>query len=103
MAALPVAALRVLWRHLLCLNSAWLYRLSQAYLELIQTFQTLLARKRKEVGGLRARYNIGLKQLQTAGEAVVIMQEELTALKPALIQSKQETEEMQVTRHPTPP
>ena len=68
-----------------------------AYLELIQTYQTLLARKRKEVGGLRSRYDNGLKQLNTAGDAVVLMQEELTALKPALIKAKGEAEEMQVT------
>ena len=67
-----------------------------AYLELIQTYQTLLARKRKEVGGLRSRYDNGLKQLNTAGEAVVLMQEELTALKPELIKAKAEAEEMQV-------
>ena len=67
-----------------------------AYLELIQTFQTLLARKRKEVGGLRTRYDNGLKQLQGAGDAVVVMKEELIALQPKLLESKKETEEMQV-------
>eukprot|EP00966_Prymnesium_polylepis_P028550 661181-Prymnesium_polylepis.1 len=67
-----------------------------AYLELIQTFQTLLAKKRKEVDQLRKRYDNGLGQLEAAGSAVVTMQEELTALKPQLLVSKKETEEMQV-------
>ena len=67
-----------------------------AYLELIQTFQTLLARKRTEIDQIRQRYDNGLEQLRIAGEAVVVMQEQLTALKPELIKAKAETEEMQV-------
>ena len=67
-----------------------------AYLELIQTFQTLLGKKRKEIELIRKRYDNGLGQLESAGQAVVSMQEELTALKPALLTSKKETEEMQV-------
>ena len=67
-----------------------------SYLELIQTFQTLLGRKRKEIAQISRRYDNGLQQLDHAGKAVVNMQEELTALKPRLVQSKQETEEMQV-------
>lgn len=42
------------------------------------------------------RYDNGLQQLESAGAAVVTMQEELTALKPQLLISKKETEEMQV-------
>ena len=67
-----------------------------AYLELIQTFQTLLGKKRKEIELIRKRYDNGLQQLESAGQAVVSMQEELTALKPALLVSKKETEEMQI-------
>ena len=67
-----------------------------AYLELIQTFQTLLARKRKEIDLVRRRYDNGLQQLESAGTAVVSMQEELTALQPELIKAKAETEETQV-------
>ena len=40
------------------------------YLELIQTFQTLLAQKRREIGQLRRRYDNGLTQLEAAGKAV---------------------------------
>ena len=67
-----------------------------AYLELIQTFQTLLAKKRKEIDLVRRRYDNGLQQLEAAGTAVVQMQEELTALKPELIKAKEETEETQI-------
>ena len=67
-----------------------------AYLELIQTFQTLLARKRLEIDLIRKRYDNGLKQLEDAGEAVNVMQDELTSLKPDLIKAKAETEEMTV-------
>ncbi|KAJ1636012.1 dynein heavy chain [Pavlovales sp. CCMP2436] len=67
-----------------------------SYLELIQTFKSLLALKRKEVMELRSRYENGLKQLAEAGQAVNKMQAELTELKPQLIIAKQQTEEMQV-------
>ena len=67
-----------------------------SYLELIQVFQTLLAKKRKEIDLVRRRYENGLFQLKTAGDAVVLMQEQLTSLKPELIVAKTETEEMQV-------
>ena len=67
-----------------------------AYLELIQTYQTLLAVKRKEIDLVRRRYDNGLEQLSNAGQAVVTMQEELTALKPQLVVAKKEAEDMQV-------
>ena len=73
----------------------YVYVTPTAYLELIQTFRTLLARKRKEIELVRKRYDNGLQQLSDAGSAVADMQEELTALKPKLIEAKQETEEMQ--------
>ena len=67
-----------------------------SYLELIQTFQTLLARKRKEIDLVRSRYDNGLEQLRIAGEAVTVMQQEIIELKPELVVAKKETEEMQV-------
>jgi len=66
-----------------------------SYLELIQTFQTLLARKRKEADLMRRRYVNGLDQLNGAAEAVVVMQEELTDLKPKLVLAKEEAGTMQ--------
>ena len=50
--------------------------------------QTLLARKRKEVGTERRRYASGLDQLNSAAEAVDSMQAELTDLKPKLVVAK---------------
>ena len=67
-----------------------------SYLELIQTFQTLLARKRTEIDKVRKRYDNGLEQLRQAGEAVTIMQQEIIELQPELVVAKKETEEMQV-------
>jgi dynein heavy chain len=65
-----------------------------AYLELIQTFQTLLARKRKEIDLVRRRYDNGLQQLESAGAAVETMKEQLIKLQPELITAKAETEQM---------
>ncbi|KAG8459256.1 hypothetical protein KFE25_014101 [Diacronema lutheri] len=67
-----------------------------SYLELIQTFKSLLSAKRREVAQLRTRYDNGLKQLEEAGLAVNKMQDELTELKPQLVTAKAQTEEMQV-------
>ena len=67
-----------------------------AYLELIQVFQTLLAKKRKEIDLVRKRYDNGLEQLRLAGEAVVGMQAELTELKPNLLIAVKEAGEMAV-------
>ena len=80
-----------------------MYVTPTAYLELIQTFQTLLGKKRREIDLIRKRYDNGLMQLEQAGTAVVAMQTELTDLKPQLLQSKKETEEMQVDRIRQPP
>ena len=41
-----------------------------AFLELIQTFKTLLAKKRKEVGDLKFKYENGLEKLTTTEGAV---------------------------------
>ena len=67
-----------------------------SYLELIQTFQTLLARKRKEIDLVRKRYENGLEQLRIAGSSVSVMKEEIIQLQPELVVAKKETEEMQV-------
>jgi dynein heavy chain len=67
-----------------------------SYLELIQTFKSLLSVKRKELLQLRSRYDSGLNQLEEAGLAVNKMQAELTDLKPQLVTAKAQTEEMQV-------
>ncbi|XP_072798825.1 dynein axonemal heavy chain 3 isoform X1 [Vicugna pacos] len=67
-----------------------------SYLELILTFKTLLNRKRQEVDVMRNRYLTGLQKLEFAASQVAVMQVELTALQPQLIQTSEETARMMV-------
>ncbi|XP_022099330.1 dynein heavy chain 3, axonemal-like isoform X3 [Acanthaster planci] len=65
-----------------------------SYLELIKTFKNLLNRKRMEIMTLRNRYMVGLEKLDFASSQISVMQEELTALQPQLIQNRKETQEL---------
>nr|XP_034492395.1 dynein heavy chain 3, axonemal [Marmota flaviventris] len=67
-----------------------------SYLELILTFKTLLNIKRQEVDMMRNRYLTGLQKLDFAASQVAVMQVELTALQPQLIQTSEETAKMMV-------
>ncbi|XP_053132344.1 dynein axonemal heavy chain 3 isoform X3 [Hemicordylus capensis] len=67
-----------------------------SYLELILTFKALLNSKRHEVDMMRNRYLVGLQKLDFAASQVAVMQKELTALQPELIQTSAETEKMMV-------
>ncbi|XP_071775394.2 dynein axonemal heavy chain 3 [Centroberyx gerrardi] len=67
-----------------------------SYLELILTFKTLLNAKRNEVDTVRNRYIVGLQKLEFAASQVSVMQQELTALQPELIQTSAETDKMMV-------
>ncbi|KAK7898572.1 hypothetical protein WMY93_019425 [Mugilogobius chulae] len=67
-----------------------------SYLELILTFKTLLNAKRNEVDAARNRYIVGLEKLDFAASQVSVMQQELTALQPELIQTSAETDKMMV-------
>uniref|UniRef100_A0A8C2MM84 Dynein axonemal heavy chain 3 n=1 Tax=Cricetulus griseus TaxID=10029 RepID=A0A8C2MM84_CRIGR len=67
-----------------------------SYLELILTFKTLLNSKRQEVDTMRNRYLAGLQKLEFASSQVSVMQVELTALQPQLIQTSEETDKMMV-------
>ncbi|XP_044602978.2 dynein axonemal heavy chain 3 isoform X2 [Equus asinus] len=67
-----------------------------SYLELILTFKTLLNSKRQEVDMMRNRYLTGLQKLEFAASQVAVMQVELTALQPQLIQTSEETAKMMV-------
>lgn len=55
-----------------------------SYLELINTFITLLTNKRDEIMSAKNRYLTGLKQLEIAGQQVSVMQIQLEALEPQL-------------------
>lgn len=65
-----------------------------SYLELIKTYQQLINSKRSEVNGLKNRYEIGLEQLASAASQVGSMQIVLNALRPKLIATSKETEEI---------
>ncbi|KAM7373014.1 hypothetical protein PAMP_007900 [Pampus punctatissimus] len=67
-----------------------------SYLELILTFKTLLNLKRNEVDTAQNRYIVGLQKLEFAASQVSVMQQELTALQPELIQTSAETDKMMV-------
>ncbi|XP_030856161.1 dynein heavy chain 3, axonemal-like [Strongylocentrotus purpuratus] len=65
-----------------------------SYLELIKTFKTLLNRKRMEIFTLKNRYMVGLEKLDFAASQISVMQEELTALQPKLIENSKETDKL---------
>ncbi|KAI9224417.1 dynein heavy chain and region D6 of dynein motor-domain-containing protein [Blastocladiella britannica] len=65
-----------------------------SYLELIQTFKVLLDAKRREIQLLRTRYETGLDQLASAASQVSTMQVELNDLKPKLIVTQKETDDL---------
>lgn len=67
-----------------------------SYLELIKTFQNLHKKKVNEITTLRNRYEIGLEKLDFAAGQVSIMQDQLTALKPKLLDTSKETEDLMV-------
>ncbi|KAM6320279.1 dynein axonemal heavy chain 3 [Podargus strigoides] len=67
-----------------------------SYLELILTFKTLLNSKRQEVDTVRNRYLVGLQKLDFASSQVAVMQKELTALQPKLIETSAEMDKMMI-------
>ncbi|WAR10683.1 DYH7-like protein [Mya arenaria] len=67
-----------------------------SYLELINTFKSLLDVKRGEVMKQKKRYEVGLDKLANAGGQVADMQKELIALQPQLIQASKDVDEIMV-------
>ncbi|TPX33936.1 hypothetical protein SeMB42_g07413 [Synchytrium endobioticum] len=65
-----------------------------SYLELIQTYKSLLDVKRREVNLMKSRYEVGLDQLASASSQVAVMSKELNDLQPQLIKTSKETEDM---------
>eukprot|EP01012_Entosiphon_sulcatum_P032727 TRINITY_DN4157_c0_g1_i1.p1 TRINITY_DN4157_c0_g1~~TRINITY_DN4157_c0_g1_i1.p1 ORF type:complete len:4195 (-),score=848.52 TRINITY_DN4157_c0_g1_i1:38-11479(-) len=68
-----------------------------SYLELITTFKALLNRKREEVSVLKHRYDVGLEQLRRTEEEVEEMSQTLLQLKPTLLKTAKDTEELIAT------
>jgi dynein heavy chain len=64
-----------------------------SYLELLGLYKKLLAKKREELGALKKRTATGLEKLLNSTKEVEILQEELEAMQPMLIQTSQETED----------
>lgn len=64
-----------------------------SYLELINTFKSLLGEKRKEVKNLIDRYSNGYDCLISTESNVNVMEKELVDLQPILVQKGKETEE----------
>ncbi len=67
-----------------------------SYLALITTFKTLLKAKREEILNLKTRYEMGLGKLEFASSQVSAMQGELTALRPQLLETSDETERLMI-------
>uniref|UniRef100_A0A1I8IF50 EF-hand domain-containing protein n=1 Tax=Macrostomum lignano TaxID=282301 RepID=A0A1I8IF50_9PLAT len=64
-----------------------------SYLELINTYKQLLDAKRTEIHRQKKRYEVGLEKLQQAAVEIGVMQENLTALQPQLVQASKEVDE----------
>lgn len=60
------------------------------------TFKSLLSKKREEIEEQRHRYLNGLDKLQFAASQVAVMQDELTALQPKLIETSAATEKLMI-------
>ncbi|KAG1667277.1 hypothetical protein FOA52_012566 [Chlamydomonas sp. UWO 241] len=69
------------------------YATPTSYLELIQTYKDLLGGKRKAVGTLKRRYEVGLDKLLAAEADVNVMKTELIELQPKLIVAGKEVAE----------
>jgi len=67
-----------------------------SYLELIKTFQNLHKKKVDQITTLRNRYETGLKKLDFAAGQVFVMQDQLTALRPKLVETSLATEALMV-------
>nr|KAJ3421411.1 Dynein heavy chain 1, axonemal [Polyrhizophydium stewartii] len=68
------------------------YVTPKSYLELLGLYKRLLEKKRNELLALRKRTATGLEKLLNATKEVEILQEELEAMQPMLMQTSQETE-----------
>lgn len=67
-----------------------------SYLELINTFKTLLGKKRDEIDFVIQKFTKGLEQLANAQKQVNLLQVELTDLEPKLEVAQKETQTMMV-------
>ncbi|XP_046404632.1 dynein axonemal heavy chain 3 [Ischnura elegans] len=67
-----------------------------SYIELILTFLDLYKSKTLEINKLISRYSVGLEKLDFASSQVSVMQDELTALHPQLVDTSEQTEKLMI-------
>ncbi|XP_052236951.1 dynein axonemal heavy chain 7-like isoform X2 [Dreissena polymorpha] len=67
-----------------------------SYLELINTFKSLLDVKRGAVMKMKQRYEVGLEKLASAASQVADMQKELIDLQPQLVQASKDVDEIMI-------
>eukprot|EP00931_Biecheleriopsis_adriatica_P059470 TRINITY_DN3558_c0_g1_i1.p1 TRINITY_DN3558_c0_g1~~TRINITY_DN3558_c0_g1_i1.p1 ORF type:complete len:4293 (+),score=1112.20 TRINITY_DN3558_c0_g1_i1:173-13051(+) len=72
------------------------YSTPTSFLELIQTFKSLLAEKRASISSLKSKYEVGLDKLTTTELSVESMKQELIALQPQLVEKNKEVGEMMI-------
>lgn len=72
------------------------YTTPTSYLELILTFKSLLGKNQNEILTMQRRYTTGLEKLEFAASQVSVMQKELVALQPQLVETSKETEQLMV-------
>jgi len=72
------------------------YATPTSFLELIQTFKTILAFKRRQVTDLKDKYEKGLEKILTTETSVEGMKVELINLQPKLVEKNKEVGEMMV-------
>lgn len=72
------------------------YSTPTSFLELIQTFKSLLAEKRDSISSLKSKYEVGLEKLTTTEQSVEGMKQELIALQPKLVEKNKEVGEMMI-------
>ena len=90
-------SVRALSEKFLANQGRHMYVTPTSYLELIGTYKTLLAEKRRAVSTLRDRYESGLAQIFSAESQVETMKVELIELGPVLQRTQVETDEILVT------
>lgn len=81
-------------RDFLAQAKRWNYVTPTSYLELINTFKNLLAKKRQEVTDGKKRYEAGLEKLDSTHKQVEKMQDTLMRLQPKLLVAAKEVEKM---------
>ncbi|KAG8235431.1 hypothetical protein J437_LFUL015496 [Ladona fulva] len=67
-----------------------------SYIELILTFLDLYKAKVQDINKLISRYAVGLEKLDFASSQVAVMQNELTALHPQLVETSEQTEKLMI-------